>query len=52
MFGNHWLLKVAWLCLVLAGILLVTPVVAASQKAPEADADFAQCVALNPDMKS
>jgi len=45
MFGNHRLLKVAWLCFVLAEILLTTP-------AAEAEDDFEQCVALNPDMKS
>src|SRR5262245_20771759 len=38
MFGNHRLLKVAWLCLVLAGILLAAPAVKAqsSREKPRA----------------
>ena len=35
MFGNHRLLKVAWLCFVLAGIPLATPAV----KAPASPKD-------------
>jgi hypothetical protein len=72
MFGNHRLLKVAWLCIVLAGILSAAPAVKAqSSRAKSAAsyfargsewkargefdraiADFAQCVALKPEMKS
>src|SRR5262245_14943726 len=43
MFGNHRLLKVAWLCFVLAGILLATPAVKAqSSREKSADSYFAR----------
>src|SRR5262245_12563516 len=40
MFGNHRLLKVAWLCFVLAGILLAAPAVKAQSSREKSAASY------------